>query len=82
MALGIMPTKISQKKIKTEKGRIENGVGDWNLEVGDWRLEVGGWGLEVVCNLKFLSYQLLVVIYVNQRINLRKSARKNFPDVN
>ena len=44
-------------------------------------MEVGDWRLELVCNLEFLSYQLLVVICGNQRINLRKSARKNFPDV-
>ena len=57
-------------------------IGGWKLKVGDWRLEIGGWRLEFVCNLEFLSYQVLVVICGNQRINLGKSARKNFPDVN
>ena len=67
---------------RLEIGDWRLGIGDWGLEIGDWRLEIGDWRLEFVCKMEFLSYQLLVVICANQRINLRKSARKNFPDVN
>ena len=64
------------------KGWENRGREEGRIEIGDWGLEVGDWRLGIVCNLKFLSYQLLFVICANQRINLRKSARNNFPDVN